>query len=250
MSPVKSDRLTAGFKYALAAVAALSLLAAGYAGMRSRRASPSKVIAAKAAVASADQAQKVIALESYVPPGVPVALTNAVALIDKTDNPAVDGPAQVRFNVAAPGGEALASLSLALFEFDGNKLRRVQGWLRNANLSPTAPAEITLDLNRRLKPGGRTVLAVERASGQAGTWETAFADLATAVAGGKVPVAPAVNHSAEPLPDDYGAAFCADALRRAMALKQVGDRENVTSLACDRTGRTFGFTYNGKSLTQ
>jgi RHS repeat-associated protein len=29
-----------------------------------------------------------------------------------------------------------------------------------------------------------------------------------------------VNHSAQPLPDDFGAAFCANALRRAMALSQ------------------------------
>jgi hypothetical protein len=86
---------------------------------------------------------------------VPVVLTNAVALIDKTDDPAVDGPAHLRFNVAAPGGEALGSLGVTLFEFDGNKLRRVQGWLKNVRLSPTTPAEITFDLNRRPRHSGR-----------------------------------------------------------------------------------------------
>jgi hypothetical protein len=242
-----------------AAAVGLSAAAFGYAndgafkswlGGFSRKPARASGVAAQSPSAPA----KVIALDAYVAPGVPVALSNVVAEVEKTDNDKVDGVARVKFQLMTPGSAAVGSVSLTLFEFNGGgRLRRVGGWLREVGLSPGSPQDASLELRRRLTNGDRLVLAVERASGAAGTWETSFTDLAQAVAllvTGRGPLTPAVQASAQQLPDDFGADYCAGALRRAMALSQAGDKASVTSFGCNQSDRSYSFTYQGKSLTR
>ncbi len=197
-----------------------------------------------------------VSLDHLVPVGIQVAVSQLALVSEPSASPkggkTVSGPAQLKFRLQPQGSEKLTSVNLALFEYGENgALRAVNGWVRQQELSDPGGAEFTLDLERRVAPGARLVLAVERGNSRETTRDTAFTDLAragNAKAVGRPFIIPASKSSASAMPDDSGSALCANALRRAMSLAQSGDKAGVTSFTCDQHNRTFTFTFNGKNL--
>jgi hypothetical protein len=195
----------------------------------------------------------VLALQSFVPDGLPIILSDVNAFIENRGDNKQAFVSFLRFRAVALGGDQLTSLNLMAFEFDSaGKLRQVDGWIKPIDLSSGKAAEITLPLERRLPPGNRLLLAVERAGGATGRWETNFIDLAhgsaSVIAGGRSPTGLARHES--PAPDDTGAAICSNAFRRAMALANSGEKSDLTSFTCNQHKRSFSFSFNGKSLSK
>lgn len=195
---------------------------------------------------------KTFPLDFYIAPGFPVAVSNAVIISPKAANEKQDNIAQAKFTVANRDAARVNSLYLAILDFqNAAKLRRVDGWVKDVRLAPGSSTEITFELGRRVTQGDKLILAVERVNGEAATRDADFLDLAQNVAAalnGGNPAGPRIETSSAPLSDDSGAALCSNAFRRAMALTQTGDKSGVTSLACDQAGRSFTFTFNGKTL--
>lgn len=195
---------------------------------------------------------KTIPLAAFVATGMPVVLSNVVALTARAENEKADRPAQLRFIVAGAGRSDLTSLNLLLYDFDEKGLlRRVDGWIRNIDLAAErGAATITIDLERRLQPNHKQVLAVERVNSAKGTWDALPVDLgraaANALAGTQANAA--IQRADVSLPDDYGAAVCSNGFSRAQLLTQAGDGASVTSYTCNQHERSFTFTFAGKAL--
>lgn len=203
------------------------------------------------AQAAAEPLPKEFPLDSFVPVGLPVTLSNVMASVLKSEDNKHDGPVQITLQVAPNGSDRVQSLNFVLLGFkSSNELELVKGWVRNVDFSLTTRATVTLDLNRRITNGDKLVLIVERARSAAATWQTDFSELSLAVIA-KVrkqnePPVP-VQRATTSLPDDSGADLCNNALRRAVALMQSSDRKGdkfgITSLRCDQQDRSYLFTY-------
>lgn len=190
-------------------------------------------------------------LDSFVPVGVPVTLSNVIASILKSEDNKKEGPAQVKLQVALPTGEKVQSLNFVLLSFrSSGELELVNGWVRNADFSVAKNANVTLDLNRRITNGDKLVLTVERARSSTTTYQTDFSELSQAVIAnvrkqGDSPVP--VQRATTSLPDESGANLCNNALRRAVSLMQSsdkkGDKIGITSLRCNQQDRSFTITY-------
>ena len=201
--------------------------------------------------AAAEPLPKEFPLDSYVPAGVPVTLSNVIASILKSEDNKKDGPAQVKLQVLLPTGEKIQSLNFVLLSFKSSgELELVKGWVRNADFSVAKNANVTLDVNRRITNGDKLVLTVERARSAATTYQTDFSELSQAVIAnvrkqGESPVP--VQRATAPLPDESGADLCNNALRRAVSLMQSsdkkGDKFGITSLRCDQQEHSYTFTY-------
>lgn len=197
-----------------------------------------------------------VSLDHLVPVGIPVAVSQLALVSEQSESPKtgkpVSGPAQLKFRLHPQEGEKLTSVNLALFEYGENgALRAVNGWVRQQELSDPGGAEFTLELERRVAPGARLVLAVERGNNRETTRDAVFIELAHASSSkavGRPFAVPASKSSAEAQPDESGSALCANAYRRAMALAQEGDRSGITSFTCDQSGSSFSFSYPDKIL--
>jgi hypothetical protein len=198
--------------------------------------------------------QKEILIDSYVVPGLPVTLSNVIAQVDQQDNQNDDWAAALQFSVKSQSKSKLTGLNLALLDFNGaGRLSQVDGWVKTIELLPAGSTEVRVELKRRITPGDRLVLAIERVNGTEGTRDVSFTDLARTVAAlvtAAPTQAPAVQFASTALPDDYGSSLCRNALARAMALSQAGDKTRVTSYTCDQYDRSWSITFNGKILTQ
>ncbi|MFN0110747.1 MAG: hypothetical protein ACKVZH_17955 [Blastocatellia bacterium] len=196
---------------------------------------------------------KMFSLPVYVASGFPVVIANPVVLSPKVANEKQDRAASARFTIANHDTNKINSVNLVLMEFQGAaRLRRVDSWIKDVSLNAGASTEITVELERRVLPGDKLVLAVERVNGSATTRDSNFLALARAVAdsvSGNNPPPLAIQSSTPPLPDDSGAALCSNGFRRAMTLVQAGDRSSMTSFTCDQADRSFVFTFSGKSLS-
>ncbi len=201
--------------------------------------------------AAAEPLPKEFPLDSFVPTGVPVTLSNVMASIAKSEDNKIDGPVQIKLQVAALAGEKVQSLNLVLLGFKSSgEIELVKGWVRNVEVTTGKNADLTLDLDRRLTEGDKLVLAVERANSLSATYQTDFSELSLAVIGnvrkqGEAPVP--VQRSTTSLPDEAGTDLCNNALRRAMSLMQSsekkGDKFGITSLRCDQQDRSYTITY-------
>lgn len=208
-------------------------------------------IASGAAQAAAEPLPKESPLDSYVPAGIPVTLSNVIASIEKSEDNKIDSPTQVKLQVAAVAGERVQSLNLVLLGFKASgEIELVKGWVRTVDFSTSANTNLTLDLNRRLTNGDKLVLAVERVRSADVTYQTDFAELSLAVISavrkqGEPPVP--IQRTLQSLPDEAGADLCNNALRRAMSLLQSserkGDKFDITSLRCDQQDRSYTITY-------
>jgi hypothetical protein len=192
------------------------------------------------------------AMMAYVPPGIPVGLSNFS--ITNADPGNAKNPYQqaIRFRASASGGEALVSLNLALFEFDAKALlKRVAGWVRTVDLQKDGTVEMTLPFERRLSSEHRLVLVVERAGSGRRRWEANFNDLAkqaTNITSGKT-LSQLLIKESDATAEDSGSALCLSGLRRARALAQISDTKGTyTSYTCDQHQGSFAFTFSGKSL--
>jgi hypothetical protein len=198
--------------------------------------------------------EKEISIESYVAPGLPVTISNVVAVADQRNNQDDDWAEVLKFSVASRSEERLTSLSLVLLDFNaGGRLRQVDGWAKKVEPAPDGVTEIVLELKRRVKPGSRLVLTIERVNGVDSMRDVPFTDLAQTVAAlveGKTPEAPAVQRADAPLPEDFSSSLCHNAFTRAMNVSQAGDRTRVTSYTCDQNNFSWSFTFNGKLLTR
>lgn len=202
--------------------------------------------------------QVVVNVDSYIATGMPVTITRATANSEVSDNeagaknPKLQGLAQLKFRLTANGRDKLSSVNIDLFEFDQTGgLRRIEGWVRDLDLANRASEEVTLELNRRLTPNARLVLAVERVNSSSDTTELRFPEMVRAIGqrlAGRPETVPGLQRSEEPLPDMHGAPLCASAFQRAMSLAQEGDKSGLTSFTCDRQERSFAFSFNSKKL--
>jgi hypothetical protein len=212
--------------------------------------SPSVPVKRAQANASAVGAKE-FPLDSFVPAGMPVTLSNVSAGILTSGDNKIEGVAQVKLQVSLPTGEKIRSLNFVLLGFKGSgELELVKGWVRNVDFTLAGNTELTLHLNRRVTNGDKLTLAVERASSAATTYQTDFSELSQAAIAnarkvGEAPVA--VRRAAQSLPDEAGADLCNNALRRAMYLAQSsekkGDKIDITSLLCDQHDRSYTITY-------
>ena len=205
----------------------------------------------KAVQAAATPLPKEFPLDSFVPTGVPITLSNVIANLQKSKDDQHDGPAQVKLQVALPTGEKVTSLNFVLLGFkESGELELVKGWVRTVDFTAAQTVDLSLEVNRRIKQGDKLVLAVERAKSAATTYQTDFSELSQAVIAnvrkqGEAPVA--VQRTTQSWPDEAGADLCNNALRRATALAQSsekkGDKIGITSLRCDQQDRSFTITY-------
>ena len=102
----------------------------------------------KAVQAAATPLPKEFPLDSFVPTGVPITLSNVIANLQKSKDDQHDGPAQVKLQVALPTGEKVTSLNFVLLGFkESGELELVKGWVRSVDFSATSNANMTLDLN-------------------------------------------------------------------------------------------------------
>lgn len=200
---------------------------------------------------AADPLPKEFPLDSFVPTGVPVTLSNVMARVSKNDGSKIDGPVQVRLQVSLPTGEPLQSINFVLLSFKSSgDLEWVKGWVRTLDFSSGGSTELTLDLNRRVTNGDKLVLAVERARSAATTYQTDFTELSDAVIANVRKQAAAlvpVQRTAAPLPDESGAVLCNNAYRRALFLIQSSEKKNdklgLTSLICNQQELSYTFSY-------
>jgi hypothetical protein len=208
-------------------------------------------VASGAAQAAAEPLPKEFPVDSFVPVGLPITLSNVIASVLKSEDNKHDGPVQINLQVAPNGSDRAQSLNFVLLGFkSSSELELVKGWVRNVDFSLTTRANVTLDLNRRITNGNKLVLVVERARSAANTYQTDFSELSQAVIAsvrkqGDSPVP--VQRSTTSLPDESGAELCNNALRRAVSLMQSsdkkGDKFGITSLRCDQQDRSYTFTY-------
>jgi hypothetical protein len=243
----------------IVAVCLLSI-ALGYARSTAWWKGPAKAL--NAAAMQGNQALAPVPLGAFVASDMPVALSGLTIAKgahgvkdDAGRAEQSEGPAQLRFQVADKGRNNVKSLTFALFDFDERGLlRRVDSWGRTVDLSEEkGPAEITLDLGRRLHPQHRQVLAVEHAKNDNRTWHAQFPGLGRAankVSNGTPDASAVVDRTEKVLPDDVGSVLCSNGFRKAMLLAQLGDGQSVTSFRCDQNNRSFNFTFSGKDLGQ
>lgn len=194
-------------------------------------------------------------VDNYAPPELPVVLADSVVISERGagKGSTVEGPAALTFKVT--GRQAgISEVTFAVMEFDAaGRLIRVDGYVRGVETGPGKPAELILDLRRRVIPGTKLVLSAERAGASADTWDTPFSELAKTVAGrvtGKRQPDPAVKRDGGSQPGDVGATLCLNGFRRATELTQSGEPTGVTSFTCDQSDRSFTFTLSGKTLVQ
>lgn len=186
----------------------------------------------------------------FVPSGVPLVFSD----LKVTKEPTGKGPDENLFaasvRVAGAGAEEVATINLALFEFDGSgALRRVDGWIKDIDPASGRTTQLTLRLDRRSNPETRLILTAERVLGRERQWEMDYTDLARGVAADAAgrEHTPFVRQD-PPTGNPTGAALCSEAFRRAMELVRAGDGQSVTSFTCDQTERSYRFTFNGKAL--
>lgn len=165
-----------------------------------------------------------------------------------------EGLPQVEFNVASKGGHKIKSLTFTLYDFDEKGLlRRVESRGQSIDVNDErGPTKITLQLERKLNPLHRQVLALEHVRGEGSTWRADGPGLGRAanrISNG-LPSSATVNRVEKVLPDETGSVLCSNGFRRAMQLAQLGNGQSVTSFTCDQNSRSFSFTFNGKDLGQ
>ena len=144
-------------------------------------------------------------------------------------------PGQPRSSVFVPQGMPV-TLSEA-----GGKPRRIDGWIRTLEAGEN---EISLPVNRRLRPGGRLVLTVERANAADRSWSAEMGSLArgaAAVLAGQG-ASDAVARQESATAEDAGPALCANGLRRVRRVAESyspSDRAAISSFTCDQRERSF-----------
>ena len=178
----------------------------------------------------------------FVPQGMPVTLSEAGLTIERPGKSAAELITNLTLRVAAQAGIALSSLTLIAFEFEaGGKPRRIDGWIRTLEAGEN---EISLPVNRRLRPGGRLVLTVERANAADRSWSAEMGSLArgaAAVLAGQTPPE-AVARQETTTAEDAGSALCANGLRRVRRVAESyspSDRAAISSFTCDQRERSF-----------
>jgi hypothetical protein len=228
-------------------VAAISL-AAAFATTNTKPSAPPPKAQAQEPAQQPTPVQKTFPLNTYVARGFPLLVSNAVVVSTRGASEKSDAPATARFTVANRDTARINSLTLTIFEFQGNRLRRVDGWIRDVALNANATADITLDLARRVTAGDKLILAIERTNGPSATRDVNFLALAVNASASGVPPDTPVTSAGQPLPDDVGPSFCHNVLRRVMTLKNAGDRTSVTALSCDQADRSYTFSFNNKAL--
>ena len=226
------------------------------------RAKPMPVAVAQAQAAS-------LPLSAFVADEMPVTLTGLTIVKDQpaakaagqavaqaSDQAAntAEGLPQLEFKVASKGGHKIKSLTFALYEFDEKGLlRRVDSWAQAMDVNDErGPAKITLQLERKLNPQHRQVLALEHVRSEGATWRADGPGLGRAAnkTSNGAPSSAVVNRIEKVLPDDTGSVLCSNGFHKAMRLAQLGDGQNVTSFTCNQSNRSFSFTFNGKDLGQ
>jgi hypothetical protein len=205
--------------------------------------------------AASEPLPKEFLLDSFVPTGLPVTLSNVIARSLKSKDSKYDGTAQVKLQVSLPTVEKVQSLNFVLLGLkESGELELVKGWVRNVDFTTAQTVDLRLEVNRRIKDGDKLVLAVERAKSAATTYQTDFSALSQAVIAnvrkqGELPVA--VHRTTQALLDEAGAVLCNNALRRAMSLMQSsdkkGDKIGITSLRCDQQDRSYTIIYGKPS---
>ncbi len=201
------------------------------------------------------QAPSQIAIDAsaFVPAGLPIVFSNLTVESEKVDDTKTEGFASLKLRAATPGSDDLTSLNLMVFEFDAaNKLRRVDGFVRNIDLSAGKTSELRLELGRRIRSDRRLVLSPDHINGRSKRWKTDFSDLARGVAASIAnrPLPPTRVDQEQPVPDDAGASLCGNGYRRAVLLAKGGDRSGMTSYTCNQQERSFQFSFNGKVVTE
>ncbi len=152
--------------------------------------------------------QVAIDASAFVPAGLPIVFSNLTVESEKVDDTKTEGFARLKLRATTPGSDDLTSLNLMVFEFDtANKLRRVDGFVRNIDLSTGKTSELTLGLGRRIRSDRRLVLSPDHINGRSKRWKTDFSDLARGVAASIAnrPPPPARVDQEQPVPDDAGA---------------------------------------------
>jgi hypothetical protein len=229
---------------------ALTLLALAAATLRHRT-----VSRAVAAQGQTPAPPMIFSVENYAPPDLPVILADSVLVSERGESKGrtVEGPASLSFKVTGRQS-GITEVTFEVMEFDAaGRLIRVDGYVRGVGTEPGKPAELTLDLRRKVAPETKLVLSAEKAGGSAETWETPFSELAKTVAGqvtGKRQPDPAVKRESGSQPGDSGATLCLNGFRRATELTQSGEPTGVTSFTCDQSDRSFTFTLSGKTLVK
>ena len=197
----------------------------------------------------------------FVADDMPVAITGFTVASNQAANKTTGATAdqtedlpQLEFNVASKGGHKIKSLTFTLYDFDEKGLlRRVESRGQTIDVNDTrGPAKITLQLERKLNPLHRQVLALEHVRSEGATWRTDGPGLGRAAnrTSNGLPSSALVNRIEKVLPDEVGSVLCSNGFRRAMQLAQLGDGQSVTSFTCDQSSRSFSFTFNGKDLGQ
>ena len=114
------------------------------------------------------------------------------------------------------------------------------------------PVKITLQLERKLNPLHRQVLALEHVRSDSTTWHAQLPGLGRAAnkTSEGLPTSALTDRTEKVLPDDTGSVLCSNGFHKAMRLAQLGDGQNVTSFTCNQSNRSFSFMFNGKDLGQ
>ena len=197
----------------------------------------------------------------FVADDMPVAITGFTVsqsqAANKTAGATADqteGLPQLEFNVASRGGHKIKSMTFALFDFDEKGLlRRVDSWGQTTDVNDEkGPAKISLQLERKLNPLHRQVLALEHVRSEGATWRANGPGLGRAAnkTSNGLPSSAVTDRIEKVLPDEVGSVLCSNGFRKAMQLAQLGDGQSVTSFTCDQNNRSFSFTFNGKDLGQ
>ena len=190
-------------------------------------------------------------IETFVPSGLLLTLTNAIVVRDKNENDKSEASTVIQVQITAGGTAKLTSYNLMLLEYSpSGKLSYVNGWLRNDELPVGKPVKLSLEVDRRITSVNRLVLAVERVNNVLMTVSTDFAELAQAAMSNKPVLDLPLSRSETPLSDDFGAEICSNAFRRAMSFTQAqekkGDSIGISTISCNQEERSFVFGYSDK----
>ncbi len=217
------------------------------------------------AVAATPAQGNPVPLSVFAADDMPVTITGLTVVKDQpvtktagaADNKAADqteAAPQLQFNVASKGGHKIKSMTVALFDFDEKGLlRRVDSWGQTLDVNDEkGPAKVTLQLERKLNPLHRQVLALEHVRSEGATWRAQLPGLGRAAnkTSAGLPTSAVTNRLEKALPDERGSVLCSNGFRKAMLLAQLGDGQSVTSFTCDQNNRSFSFTFRGKNLGQ
>ena len=191
-------------------------------------------------------------IETFVPTGLPLTLTNAVVVRDKNEPDKSEASTVIQVQLTAGGTAKLTSYNLMLLEFSSSgKLSYVNGWLRHDELPVGKLINLSLEVERRITSTNRLVLAVERVNNVLTTVSTDFAELAQAAMSSKPVLDLPLSRSEVPLSDDFGAEICSNAFRRAMSFTQAqdkkGDSIGISTISCNQEERSFVFGYSDKN---